>query len=90
MNIIFGPHCSLLIVCGATLISLLYHFFHLFQKNSHSSKEDGLAVEIETAVPKQPIPIPVLHASLNQDDLPPKEISSKSFEGMVQLLLNIF
>ncbi|CAL9157684.1 unnamed protein product [Musa hybrid cultivar] len=50
------------------------------KKNSHSSKEDGLAVEIETAVPKQPIPIPVLHASLNQDDLPPKEISSKSFE----------
>lgn len=82
-------NCSLLIVCGATLISLLYHFFHLFQ-NSHSSKEVGLAVEIETAVPKQPIPIPVLHASLDQDDLPPKEISSKSFEGMVQLLLNIF
>ncbi|RWW72834.1 hypothetical protein BHE74_00019325 [Ensete ventricosum] len=50
------------------------------KKNSHSSKEDGLALEIETAVPKQPIPVPVLHASLDQDDLPPKEISSKSFE----------
>ncbi|URD94669.1 hypothetical protein MUK42_30430 [Musa troglodytarum] len=50
------------------------------KKNSHSSKKDGLSVEIETAVPKQPTPIPVLHASLVQDDLPPKEISSKSFE----------